>query len=130
MIECPECQETFKGAKCSCGYVPRVTVSYLAQRNDRPEVALTQKSQEWLLAVKIHTPGMTREQKRAANIAYINRLKLSTPTAQAEPRAWANAIKSDYLDGVCLDPIQIAMASEALNETWADRKCEARRAAA
>jgi len=36
---------------------------------------------------------------------------------------WAYSLKSDYLDGVCLLPIQQQLASEALGEVWKDRAC-------
>lgn len=45
-------------------------------------------------------------------------------------KGWAKHLRSEYLAGVHLLPIQISMASEALNETWADRKCGPRLEAA
>ena len=126
MIECPDCNASFSGSRCKCGYVVKHTVAYFAGARDRPEEVLTQLSRDWLLSHGVHKEGMTRDERRAANLAYINRLKLSTPTAQAEPRAWAKQIKSNYIDGVCLLPIQISMASDALVEDWKDGVCNYR----
>lgn len=42
-------------------------------------------------------------------------------------RGWAKKLRERYLKGERLLPIQISMASEALNETWADGQCKAGR---
>lgn len=43
-------------------------------------------------------------------------------------KAWAKHLRSEYLAGVCLLPIQVSMASEALGETWNNRECRPRNA--
>jgi hypothetical protein len=41
-------------------------------------------------------------------------------------RGWAKYLRREYLEGVHLLPIQILMASEALNETWENGQCKPR----
>ena len=45
-------------------------------------------------------------------------------------KGWAKKLRAEYLSGVCLYPIQIAMASEALGEKWEGGKCLPRQEAA
>lgn len=44
-------------------------------------------------------------------------------------KLWAKTLRSEYLAGVHLLPVQVAMASEALNEDWEKRECKPRVAA-
>lgn len=37
--------------------------------------------------------------------------------------SWAHSLKSDYIDGVSLLPIQIQFAAEALGEDWKKGVC-------
>lgn len=48
---------------------------------------------------------------------------LATKPDTYDYRLWAKRLREDYLAGVCLLPIQITMASEALNEVWNKRTC-------
>lgn len=41
-------------------------------------------------------------------------------------KLWAKTLRSEYLAGVHLLPVQVAMASEALNEDWEKRECHPR----
>lgn len=45
-------------------------------------------------------------------------------------KLWAKTLRSEYLAGVHLLPVQVAMASEALNEDWNNRECTPRMDAA
>ncbi|MCR4303707.1 MAG: hypothetical protein NUV63_05700 [Gallionella sp.] len=44
-------------------------------------------------------------------------------------KLWAKRLREDYLSGAYLLPVQVAMASEALNEDWEKRECKPRAAA-
>jgi hypothetical protein len=44
-------------------------------------------------------------------------------TETYDTKGWAKKIRSGYLAGNHMLPIQIAMASEALGESWSDGKC-------
>ena len=69
---------------------------------------------------------MTQPERMRAMAAYRTMLKHTFRKADAEPRAWAHSLKTDYLAGVPLLQMQISMASEALNEVWENRECKPR----
>lgn len=72
----------------------------------------------------VTTADMTQPERMKAMAAYRDMLKTTMRTADVDPKAWAHSLKSDYIDGVVLQPIQIHMASGALNEVWSNRECK------
>lgn len=133
MIECPECLSFFKGSKCtSCGYVPKSTdpMNQVEYRDRmRREAEFTQHAWDWLNHNKITTPEMSKPERMKACADYRAKVKTSMRLSEVEPKAWANSLKSDYLDGIHLYIIQIENASEALGEVWKDGQCMPRVAA-
>lgn len=54
---------------------------------------------------------------------------LSTKPDTYDYKLWAKTLRGEYLAGVHLLPVQVAMASEALNEVWEKRECKPMEAA-
>ena len=72
---------------------------------------------------------MTQAERMKAMAEYRARLKVALRKADIAPMDWANSLKSDYLDGHPLLPMQVSLASEALRETWDKGSCTRRAAA-
>lgn len=127
MIECPDCQTAFKGVKChNCGYIPKsnTPVNQVEYRERmRKEAELTQQARDWLNHHLITTPEMSKPERMKACADYRKKVKTSMRLSEVEPKAWANSLKSDYLDGVQLHIVQIDNASAALGEVWKDGQC-------
>lgn len=127
MIECPDCQTVFKGVKChNCGYIPKsnTPVNQVEYRERmRKEAELTQQARDWLNHHRITTPEMSKPERMKACADYRKKVKTSMRLSEVEPKAWANSLKSDYLDGVQLHIVQIDNASAALGEVWKDGQC-------
>lgn len=64
-------------------------------------------------------PPVPDAQKRAANIERAASIRIR----ESGDREWARHLRRLYLAGERLRPPQIAMASEALGETWSDGRC-------
>ena len=141
-FSCPECGVTLRHASRSCGcgwgkgsgrsivasgYEP-INAEQAAARAQR-EAEFSAECRKWLDDHHVTKPGMTQPERMKAMAAYRTMLKNTMRRAEVSPRDWANSLKSDYIDGVCLLPIQISMASEAMNEVWDKRECRPKEAA-
>lgn len=74
--------------------------------------------------------GGSSAQPQAPQLSGQERIERSEQLAKAAAkdegydwRGWANHLKSEYLAGVCLHPMQIEMASSAMGELWNKRVC-------
>jgi hypothetical protein len=140
-FSCPECGVTQRHASrsCGCGWgksgsrrdsdgpAPINAEQYAARM--QTEAAFSAECRKWLDDHRITTPSMTQATRIKAMAQYRTMLKNTMRRADSAPRDWANSLKSDYLDGVVLLPIQIQMASEALGESWENRQCKQKVAA-
>lgn len=141
---CPECGVTLRHgsrwcAGCgwgkgssrktpSAGYEP-VNAEQYAERMKR-EAEFSAECLAWLDENGVTQPGMTQPQRMKAMAAYRAMLKSTMRKSDVHPKAWAHSLKSDYLDGVAILPIQVAVASAALNEIWEKHECRPRHAVA
>lgn len=135
-FSCPECGVTLRHASRSCGcgwgkgsgrsivasgYEP-INAEQAAARAQR-EAEFSAECRKWLDDHHVTKPGMTQPERMKAMHAYRTMLKNTMRKAEAHPRDWANSLKSDYIDGALLLPIQIQLASEALSEVWNNGEC-------
>jgi hypothetical protein len=140
---CPECGVTLRHASrsCGCGWGKgsgrAVVASGYDPINAEQTAARAQKESDfsaecrkWLDDHHVTKPGMTQPERMKAMGAYRSMLAKTMRRADLDPKAWASSLKSDYLDGADLLPIQIAMASESMGEVWEKRECRPRNAVA
>ena len=132
---CPDCGITIRHAarSCACGWGKsgRRAVSTTEPINAEQFAARMEREAEFSAACRqrlndnhVTTADMTQPERMKAMAAYRDMLKTTMRTADVDPKAWAHSLKSDYIDGVVLQPIQIHMASGALNEVWSNRECK------
>ena len=133
---CPECGVTLRHNSRSCagcgwgkGSGSRHVAAYEPINAEQPafraerEAQFSAECRKWLDDNHITKPEMTQSERMKAMAQYRTMLKNTMRRAEVAPRAWANSLKSDYIDGVDLLPIQISMASEAMGEVWDKREC-------
>ncbi len=136
---CPECGVTLRhnARWCGCGWGKGSGRSIVASGYDpinaeqaaaraQKEADFSAECRNWLDDRNITNPSMTQPTRMKAMAQYRTMLKNTMRRSEVAPRDWANSLKSDYIDGVSLLPIQVSMASEALNEDWEKRECHPR----
>lgn len=90
------------------------------------EAVATAQARQWLEDHNVVAKSVSGAERRAKLRAYIARLR---EYSRKPSRDWARILKSEYLDGVILNPMQISMASEAMGETWEKGQCKPKAAA-
>jgi hypothetical protein len=138
MKNCPECGTILQANaySCSCGWGRRpvygqgvgnpITEEQKAAREAAMalyEARFTAECRTWLDNRGITHPKMTREERNQAMKEYRDMLKRHMRVSESHPRAWAHVLKTRYLDGEVLLPIQVQLASEAMCETWKNGEC-------
>jgi len=139
---CPECgtEIAYNARSCTCGWggrsartsAPVDDFTRAQQAAERKQMlagiesVATESARKWLEDHHIVARTVRGPERRAKLRVYIARLK---QTPKPDSLDWAWLIKTDYIDGVWLAPIQIAMAAEALGEIWENRECKPRLAA-
>ena len=136
---CPECEVTLRhnARWCGCGWgkgsrgilsdpeIVQANAEYKAEL-ERRNTEYSAECRVWLDQNGVTRQGMAQPFRMKAMADYRRMLKNTMRKADVHPKAWAHSLKSDYIDGARLLPIQIAAASEALHETWNNRQCTPR----
>jgi len=76
-----------------------------------------QQVAEQTLSLPPPTPDAERRQRNIESAAAVK-------VGSVGDKAWAERLRTRYLSGERLLPIQVQLASEALGESWASGKCE------
>ena len=130
MTECPSCGANIRGKACKCGYVikhgsPVINADQAAQRAE-DMTQFQQECRHWLLDHHIVNDQMTIPQRQKATARFRSMVLRKLGKGENVGLNWANELKTRYIDGDILQPMQISMASEALDEVWLGRECTPR----
>lgn len=90
------------------------------------EKTLTEEARRYNDQRCVTNPSMNRAEREAACIAFCRR----TTVGGRASRDWAKKLRTNYQDGIVLQPTQIRMASEALREIWENGECKQKAEAA
>lgn len=114
MIDCPQCGNSIKGFRCSCGYQVTTRENGPIHRHRdkaKDDADLLAESRAWLIREGITQPEMTESERRKAMAAYRQRIAHEAPP---DPLDWARRIMMRMEDGEYILPIQERMAKSAL----------------
>lgn len=130
---CPECGAdiAYRARTCPCGYgkngrshaddyaIAQAATERAALMASIEAVA-TAQAKRWLEDHNIVAKSVKGAERRAKLRAYIARLREPSRKPSCD---WARILKSNYIDGVILNPMQISMASEVMSEVWGRGDC-------